>query len=72
MARTIRAIPGSDGLDELYWLAKDAPGFFHERFERHGRVFKSRLVVPCVFVVGEEANRTILITRRADLSYAPK
>ena len=63
-----RALPGSDRLDELYHLIQDAPGFFHERFERYGRVFKSRIVVPCVFVVGEEANKTVLITKRAEMS----
>ncbi len=62
------ALPGSDDALELVRLIRNPTGFFHERFERYGRVFKSRLVGPCVFVVGEEANRTVLITNRSEFS----
>jgi cytochrome P450 len=66
--KSLSRLPGSDSVDELWHLLRDPRAFFHDRFERYGRVFKSRLVVPCVFVVGEAANRTVLITRRAELS----
>ena len=61
----LRALPGSDSLLELGALLRDPPLFFHERFERYGRVFRSRLVFPVVFLIGDEANRTMLITERA-------
>ncbi len=41
----------------------------HERFDRHGRVFKTRLVFPAVVLVGDEANKSILVTRRTELSF---
>ncbi len=62
-------IPGSASLLELAHLLRDARRFLHERFDRHGRVFKTRLVYPVVFVVGEEANKSVLVTRRAELSF---
>jgi cytochrome P450 len=62
-------VPGSDSVAELAHLLRDARRFLHERFERHGRVFKTRLFYPVVFLVGEEANRSILVTRRAELSF---
>jgi retinoid hydroxylase len=65
----LRKIPGSDRLDELVHLLRDPMRFLHVRFERHGRVFRTRFVYPCVFVVGEAANRTLMITRRAEFSF---
>jgi len=65
----LRDLPGRDGFDELFHLLREPTRFFHVRFERYGRVFRSRLVYPCVFVVGEEANRTLLITERASFSF---
>lgn len=61
-----QALPGSASLGELAYLLRDAPRFFHERFEKYGRVFKTRFVYPCVFVVGEQANKTVMITQRSD------
>src|SRR3954447_15840488 len=60
----LAAIPGSDALSELAYLVRDATRFFHDRFERHGRVFKSRFIYPVVFLIGDEANKTMMVTRR--------
>jgi len=68
-ASPLDAIPGSDSLLELPRLLRDAALFLHERFDRHGRVFKTRLAYPVVFLVGEEANKSILVTRRSSLSF---
>ena len=65
---SLKGLPGSDRLDELVHLLRDPTGFFHRRFTQHGRLWRSRLVVPVVFAVGDEANRTMLITRRLDFS----
>ena len=68
-ASPLDAIPGSDSLLELPRLLRDAALFLHERFDRHGRVFKTRLAYPVVFLIGEEANKSILVTRRHELSF---
>jgi len=62
-------IPGSGSPLELAHLLRDARGFLRERFARHGRVFRTRLVYPVVFVVGDDANKSVLVTRRAELSF---
>jgi cytochrome P450 len=61
---TLAALPGRTRPDELVHLLRDPTGFLHARFERHGRVWKTRFVVPAVFAIGDEANRTLLVTRR--------
>ncbi len=58
-------LPGSDHLSELYHLLRDPLAFLHTRFARHGRVWKSRFITPVVFAVGDEANRTMLMSSRA-------
>lgn len=63
------AIPGSDGHDELFHMLRDPTGFFHQRFERHGRLWKTRFVYPAVFAIGEDANKAILVTQREDFSF---
>jgi cytochrome P450 len=68
MAR-LDGIPGSDSFTELGHLLRDARRFLHERFDEHGRVFKTRLFYPVVFLVGDEANKSVLVTRRAELSF---
>ena len=65
----LASVPGSGSIAELGHLLRDARRFLHERFEQHGRVFKTRLFYPVVFVVGEEANKSVLVTRRAELSF---
>jgi cytochrome P450 len=68
-ASPLDAIPGSDSYLELARLLRDAPLFLHERFDRHGRVFRTRLAYPVVFLIGEEANKSVLVTRRQELSF---
>jgi retinoid hydroxylase len=63
------ALPGSDGHDELFHMLRDPTGFFHERFDRYGRIWKTRFVYPAVFAIGEDANRAILVTQREDFSF---
>lgn len=65
----LSAIPGSSSPLELVHLLRDPTRFFHERFERHGHVWKTRLVYPVVFLIGDEANKTVLVTRRHELSF---
>ncbi len=65
LAKDLRSLPGSDSLFELASLLRDPPLFFLERFEKYGPVFRSRLVFPVVFLIGAEANRTMLVTERA-------
>jgi retinoid hydroxylase len=62
------SLPGSDRNLELVRLLRDPMGYLHRHFDRYGRVWKTRFVMPAVFAVGDEANRTILITGRADFS----
>src|SRR5689334_23057749 len=66
--RARSALPGSDRLDELVHLLRDPTAFLHARFQRHGRLWKTRFVFPAVFAVGDEANRTMLVTRRGDFA----
>jgi cytochrome P450 len=63
------ALPGSDSPLELYHLLRHARRFLHERFEKHGRVFRSRFVYRVVFAVGENANKTLLVTKRQQVSF---
>jgi len=65
----LAALPGSDSFAELFRMLRDPTGFFHERFEAHGRLWKTRFVYPLVFAIGEEANKTILVTDRDDYSF---
>jgi hypothetical protein len=60
----LSALPGSGSPGELFHLLRDPTGFLHERFERHGRLWRTRFVYPAVFAIGDEANRTMLVTRR--------
>ncbi len=63
---SLAALPGRARLDELYHLLRDPTGFLHARFEQYGPLWKTRFVAPAVFAIGDEANRTMLVTRRAD------
>jgi cytochrome P450 len=62
------ALPGSDNPLELVHLLRDPTGYLQARFARHGRLWRTRFVVPAVFAVGDEANRTMLVTRKAEFS----
>lgn len=66
---TLANIPGSGSPLELVHLLRGATRFLRQRFERHGRVFRTRLAYPVVFLVGEEANKTVLVTRRHEMSF---
>src|SRR5258707_7718547 len=66
---SLAAIPGSTNPLELAHLLRDGTRFLHERFERHGRVWKTRLAYPVVFLIGEQANKSVLVTRRHELSF---
>lgn len=61
-------IPGSDSFSELVHLLRAPTTFFHRRFREHGPVFKTRFVYPVVFLIGADANKTMLNTRRAEFS----
>ena len=63
-APSLATLPGSSRPDELIHLLRDPTGFLHARFERHGRLWKTRFVMPAVFAIGDEANRAMLVTRR--------
>lgn len=63
------ALPGSDAFVELFHMLRDPTGFFHQRFDRHGRIWKTRFVYPAVFAIGEEANKSILVTDRESYSF---
>jgi cytochrome P450 len=62
-------IPGSGSIAELAHLLRDARRFLHERFERHGPIWKTRLAYSVVFLVGEQANKSILVTRRHEFAF---
>ncbi|MEE2837184.1 MAG: cytochrome P450 [Myxococcota bacterium] len=62
-------IPGSDSFFELLALNRDPVRFFHERYDAHGQVFRTRFVYPVVFLIGAEANRSIMITNRSKFSF---
>jgi cytochrome P450 len=65
---TLDDLPGSDRLDEIYHLLRDPTAFLQSRFARHGHLWRTRLVAPALFAIGEEANRTILVTNTVDFS----
>jgi cytochrome P450 len=67
--RELAPLPGSNHPSELLAMRRDPRAFLHTRFAAHGSAFKSNLVVPCVFVVGESWNRTVLSTQRAAFSF---
>lgn len=68
-ASPLEEIPGSGSPFELVHLLADARRFLHERFEQHGRVWRTRLAYPVVFLVGEQANKSVLVTRRHEFSF---
>lgn len=59
--------PGSFGhpvSGEKAAFEKDPFGFLWERYRRYGRIFKTYLGGPCVFMIGPEANKFILHDRK--------
>src|SRR5687767_5513103 len=62
------SLPGSDSLLELMHLLRDPTGYLHGHFASYGRLWRTRFVFPAVFAIGDEANRSMLVTRRAEFS----
>ena len=62
-------IPGSLNHRELYEMINNPWRYLHERYERYGEVFKTRLIFPAVWMLGPECNRTIFQTKRNSFSY---
>lgn len=62
----MNALPGSDDWREIIGFIQEPTQWMHEHFERYGRVFKTRIVAGTVFMIGSEANRSIMLTRRME------
>lgn len=67
--RLLQRIPGDDSVLELPRLIQNPTGWFHTRFNKYGRIFRSRLMVGSVFLIGAEANRSIMVTRRDEFGF---
>lgn len=67
--RRIKAIPGDDSLLELKHMLANPTEFLHQRYERFGPVFRSRLMIGAVFMIGADANRAILFKRRDEFGF---
>ena len=64
-----RAIPGSSSPLELREMIQNPFRFLEERYLKHGAIFRSSVAYPCVWMIGPEANRTIMVTERDKFSY---
>lgn len=62
-------IPGSQSHLELVQMLRQPIRYLHDRYERYGEVFKTRLGFPAVWVLGPEAMKTLFVTRRHSFSY---
>jgi retinoid hydroxylase len=62
-------IPGSGSFLELPRMLRDPIGFLEQRHRLHGDIFKTRWVMPVVFLVGPKANKLIHVTQRERFSY---
>lgn len=67
--RRLQGLPGDDSMLELPKMIRNPTAFLHQRFEKYGRVFRTRLLVGGVFMIGAEANRSILVTRRNEFGF---
>lgn len=65
----LKDLPGDDSFMELPRMIGHPTEWLHERFERYGRVFRTRILVGGVFMIGAEANRAIMVTRRDEFGY---
>lgn len=63
------AIPGSSSPLELRAMISNPFRFLEERYLKHGAIFRSSVAYPCVWLIGPEANRTIMVTEREKFSY---
>ena len=64
-----RAIPGSSSPLELREMIQNPFRFLEQRYTQHGPIFRSSVAYPCVWMIGPEANRTIMVTERDKFSY---
>lgn len=62
-------IPGSMAQIELMHMLRQPIRYLHDRYDRYGEVFKTRMVFPAVWVLGAEAMRTVFVTHRHSFSY---
>lgn len=67
--RGLGALPGSANHLELAEMLKNPTAWFHDHFERYGRVWRTRMLVGAVFMIGYEANRSIMLTRRSEFGF---
>ncbi len=62
-------IPGSLNPVEIVEMIRTPYKYIHDRFDKHGHVFRSRIIYPIVWMVGVDCNRFMMVTRRHDFSY---
>lgn len=67
--RRLKDIPGDDSLLELKHMLSNATAFMQQRYEKYGPVFRTRLMVGAVFMIGADANRAILFKRRDEFGF---
>lgn len=67
--RGLESLPGSGNHLELARLLKDPTAWFHDHFERYGRIWRTRMLVGTVFMIGAEANKSIMLTRRTEFGF---
>lgn len=67
--RGLKALPGSGSHLELAALLRNPTEWFQDHFERYGRIWRTRMLVGTVFMIGHEANRSIMLTRRSEFGY---
>jgi cytochrome P450 len=65
----LEEIPGTDSVKDLIQFSTKPFDFFHERFNQYGEIFRAKIGFPCVFLIGNEGNRTIHVTQRKKFSY---
>ncbi len=64
-----RQIPGSSSPLELRDMIQNPFEFIQSRFDAHGEIFRSSVAYPCVWMIGPDANRFIMVTDRDKFSY---
>jgi retinoid hydroxylase len=63
-------VPGSDSYLELPRMLADPIEWLRTRQRAHGNVWKTRLIMPIVVLVGPEQNQRVLITEREKFSHS--
>src|SRR5699024_1344639 len=62
-------IPGSLSHLELPRMLGNPIKYLHDRYDQHGRVFKTRMGFPAIWVLGAEEMRTVVVRERDAFSY---